>query len=202
MQIEPAVAVVIAERRAEADPPVACIQRRAPLHRRLHEAALALVHEQPVPHSADRGDEQIEIAVVVDIAPGRAVGRLAEALQPPGARHIVECPVAAVAQQQVVVVEPRDHQIDVAVAVEIARRRPAGHPLRIAERAPRFALDVVEHALARRAHRVLHEIEPGPLGHLHEPRGRLGRCGRRAAVERQREADRHNHGEGGGGNRH
>ena len=85
------------------------------------------------------------------------------------------------------VVEPRDHQVHVAVAIEVAGRRAARHPLRVAEGAGLRPLHVVEQALTRWLHVVLHEAQARPLADLHEARRPLD--GRPVAVQRDDQAD-------------
>ena len=67
-------------------------------------------------------DEEIEAAVIVVIEPSAGDGEVA-AGDARGLRHVLESPITAIAIE-LAGARAGDEQIDVAVVVEVARRRP------------------------------------------------------------------------------
>ena len=96
----------------------------APLARDVDEPA-AVVSEQAVGVAVLIGDEEIQIAVAVDVEPHGADGlaRIADARR---GRHVGEA-AAVVAKQPVRLIAERDEQVEVAVVVVVDPRRLAAH---------------------------------------------------------------------------
>ena len=116
VEVEPAVAVVVAERGAPSDRLAAA--RDVPLRRLLGEVAMPVVDVEEVPRVAPAGDEEIEVAVVVDVAERRPTHRprLPKTRRD---RIVLERAVAAVPVEHVVA-RAREVEVRQPVAVAVA----------------------------------------------------------------------------------
>ncbi len=113
------------------------------------------------------GDKEIEVAVIVVVAPG-AAARIASALHGRSRGDLAECSIAMVAVKQIIAAQAnRDEQIQVAVVVVIApdrpfrvaivcRNRPSGY-------AREGAVAVVMIQIIERRAKVAHEQVQEPI---------------------------------------
>ena len=131
-QVEVTVQVVVAERRREGLPGAHGFDTGVPGH--VREGAVAVVAEQAGRVALQAADEQIEVAVAIDVGEGRpgvavVAGRRAGEGEPGRCRHLGEPQAAVVAIQEVGAdVTAHDEQVDVAVVVVVAGRGAgAGH---------------------------------------------------------------------------
>ncbi len=175
VEVEPAVAVVVEERRAEAPE----VDQGAANRRGVAERAVAVVEVQDV--GAEVRQVEVGLAVIVDVAHGHAVAEAAEAHARPFG-HVLESEVAEVA------IEPVAHR-------RVGRGQRQGAGAGEIQVLPAVAV-VVEHGdpAPEGGREMLHGVEaagvderdPGTLGHVAEAearrlarRGRRGgRCGR------------------------
>ena len=124
-EVEVAVVVVVAEAGALAAADDAVGEGRGMAGAGVGEIAAAVVEIEVIASVADGGHVEVEVAVVVDVAGDDAVGVGGE--DEAGRRRAgFERAVAKVAVEDVVVVEAGEDEVDVAVAVEVARRGAAG----------------------------------------------------------------------------
>ena len=128
--VQISVAVVV----AEGDAFAAAIERAA-AHRNVGPARQGLLGEMAVPvvdvqimsRRFAPHHVQVQIAIVVDVAGRRTVGR--QRLREAGrGGHVLEA-ATGVAVKHVGSIDPREEEIDQAVAIEVAGRRAAGHGL-------------------------------------------------------------------------
>jgi hypothetical protein len=131
-EVDPAVTVEIGPRAAGAG----ARTRHARGRRDIGEPEVAVVAEQRRRLEPAR-DREVEVAVAVVVAGGDARGARDEP-EPRGHAHVGEVPRAVVAEKaEAIVLRTRDHDVVVAVAVEVDERHPAAelpaageHPLR------------------------------------------------------------------------
>ena len=166
VQVQEAVQVVVPERGAEPEVQVRAFDGRPARHRFFGKRAGAVVHEQVEAVREEAGHVQVEVAVVVDVAPGGAVGLHAGQVSGAegGVGDVREGAVAAVPVQDVGVVQAGDVQIDQSVAVIVAGRHPAG---RVALHGRRGGRRTPE----------LHVVDAGGVRHVYEGLRRRGRGG-------------------------
>ena len=167
-EIEPAVAVVVKERRRHAPVGVGDARRR----RHVGEFPLSLIQKQPDP--VVFGDEDLGPSVVVDIASRHALA-VARHLETRAGAHVAEMPVGLLlikpvgrAVRRMGVVQEINIQPPVLIKIQERRARPNGF---LNEKIPRRI-------------RLMHKIHAGGKGHILEPvrvrarrrRWRFGRC--------------------------
>ena len=133
VQVEPAVAVVVADLDAESDVRETRLDGRTARDRVFAEVTSAVVDEQEEARGADRRQVQVGIAVAVEIAEGRGVGVDRHGIETRVRRAIVEAGRAgldqAVAEEQTRLAEPGREQIEIAIAVDVRDRGATRHPL-------------------------------------------------------------------------
>jgi hypothetical protein len=173
--VEPNVAVVVAEGHAVAAAVRARRDLGAPRHSLLGEVPRPVVDVEMkaavrgIARQPQRGDVEVGVAVVVDVREARAVRLEVGAGQPGRERHVLEAAIAAIAEEKVGGVETAHVEIGPAVAVHVRRGRAARHPLDLAAEGRGIAQ--ADLGIARV---VLDVGEPGGCGDVAEGRLRLG----------------------------
>src|SRR5205809_7588362 len=95
-----------------------CIQ--LPVERGLGEVSFAIVEEN-VAASSKGVNDQIEVAVAIDVGEAGAGGIQAGAANPGGGGYIFEMPVAEIAEEMTASTETSEEEIAPSVTVDVAR---------------------------------------------------------------------------------
>jgi len=106
VEVQVPVAIVVTERGAVSVVRVPVRERRAAREGLLDESSVSVAHVQAVDVAEDARDEEVEVPVVIDVAPGRAVRVLGHHLIAEGCvRDVVETEVFALRAPAAIAVE-------------------------------------------------------------------------------------------------